>query len=464
MSIGVTGVVGLGAGSLDLLKTPLRKVNGSSAEVASQNLVLQAEGSGKSADLGAIARIGVLDDLNLPVVLLITHGKVAIAGDLLVGLGHGSGYLVGVKVAAGLGMDEANSAAITNITDLVRALIISLLPAVRIEEPVVVGIFVVVASHLLLVRALRVGLNVTVKQATTIAHVLDGHARAESKLQRAVSANLGTSQISLEERGHLGIARAGVGQNNEVDGKAHEVDRKGQDDEADDTSGKMGSQNLRGHLDVAELVPKVLNGVETDESGNEEPNPLDTADKADAETSQEQPGEPLRREALPAQVMELGPAQSGGHGTEEEHRVEEDEATNGGVRVLAENHESDEPDGRELEAELLGGIVGHGNAHGSPESVELAHEGVVDFLGVGLAGLELERSIVTGKQSAQTNEELSGRRVDIEVKLALEVVATKLSETVRCIVSASFDIYGIRVDRCAYWASSHVTMGERPIL
>lgn len=137
--------------------------------------------------------------------------------------------------------------------------------------------------------------------------------------------------------------------------------------------------------------------------------------------------------------MELGPAQRGGHGTKEEHRVEEDEAADGGVRVLAENHKSDEPDGRELEAKLLGGIIGQGNANGTPESVELAHEGIVDLLGVGLAGLELERTIVASEQSAQTNEKLSGRRVDIEVELALEVVATKLSETVRCLGSASFD-------------------------
>lgn len=464
MSIGITGVVGLGAGSLDLLETPLRKVNGSSAEIASQNLVLQAEGSGESADLGAIARVGVLDDLNLPVVLLITHSKVAIARNLLVGLGQGSGDLVGMEVAAGLGVDEANSAAITNVTDLVRLLVIRLLPTVRVEEPVVVGILMVVASDLLLVRAFGVGLNVTVKQATTIAHVLDGDAGAESKLQRAVPANLGAPQVSLEERGHLSIARAGVGQNQEVDGKARKVNHKGHDNEADNASANVGSQNFGGHLDIAKLVPKVLNGVETDKRGNEESHPLDTADEADAETSQEQPKEPFGREAPPAEVMELGPAQSGGNGTEKKHRVEEDETADGGVRVLAENHESDEPDGRELEAKLLGGIVGHGNTHGSPESVELAHEGVVDFRGVGLAGLELERSIVTSKQSAQTNEELSGRRVDIEVELALEVVATELSETVRCIVSASLEICGIWTDGCAHWASSHVTMGERPIL
>lgn len=287
MSVGITGVVSFGAGSLDLLETPLGKVNGSGAEVASQNLVLQAECSGESADLGAITRVGVLDDLNLPVVLLITNGKVAIARNLLVTLGHGSGDLVGVQVAAGLGMDQANSAAITNETDLVRALVISLLPAVGVEEPVVVGILVMIASHLLLVRTLGVGLNVTVKQATTIAHVLDSHAGAESDLQRAVPANLGAPQVGLEERGHLGIARAGVSQNTEVDGKADKVNHEGQDNKASNTGGNVGSQNLDGHLGIAELVPEVLNSVKTDKSGNEESNPLDTANKANAETGQE---------------------------------------------------------------------------------------------------------------------------------------------------------------------------------
>ena len=228
-----------------------------------------------------------------------------------------------------------------------------------------------------------------------------------------------------------------------MDGKAQKVNQERQDDEAADASNKVGSQNLGGHPGIAKLVPQVFNGVETNESGNEESNPLDTADKSDAKTGEEQPHGPLRCEAPVAQVMELGPAQSGGHSTKEEHRVEEDEAADGGIRVLAENHKSDEPDGRELEAKLLGGIVGHGNARGSPESIELAHEGIVEFLRVSLARLELKRSIVTSEQSAQTNEELSGRRVDIEVEFALKVVATKLSETVRCIVSATIKIYGI---------------------
>lgn len=162
------------------------------------------------------------------------------------------------------------------------------------------------------------------------------------------------------------------------------------------------------HLGVAKLVPQVLDRVQADQGSDEESNQLDAGHKTDAQASHEQPEEPLGLEAVLALVVELGPAESGRNSSEKEHRVEQDEAADGGIRVLAEDHQGDEPDGRAPELELLGGPVGHGHADGAPEGVELAHEGVVDLGRVGLTRLELEGTIVAGEISAEADEELSG--------------------------------------------------------
>jgi hypothetical protein len=91
-----------------------------------------------------------------------------------------------------------------------------------------------------------------------------------------------------------------------------------------------------------------------------------------------------------ALVVELGPAEHRCDSTAKKHGVEEDEAANGGVRVLAEHHERDKPDGRTTQVELLGGVVCHRDADNAEEGVESSHEGVVDLLGIFLARFELK--------------------------------------------------------------------------
>lgn len=182
------------------------------------------------------------------------------------------------------------------------------------------------------------------------------------------------------------------------------------------------------HLGVTKLAPEILNGVKTNKSSDEETNKLDTAHAANADTSRKQPEEPLRLEALVALVVELGPAEDGGHSAAQQHRVEKDETADGGVRVLAEDHESHKPDSRSAKLELSCGEVGQGNAENTKGGIEDTHDGVVDFLGVFLARLELESTIVSSKNSGETNEHLAQRRVDIEVVFMLDVVTSELAK------------------------------------
>lgn len=183
-----------------------------------------------------------------------------------------------------------------------------------------------------------------------------------------------------------------------------------------------------GHLGVTELAPKVLNGVETDKSSDKETNKLDTADTANAETSHEEPKEPLRVETVVALVVELRPAEDGGDSTAQQHGVEQDETADGGVGVFAENHQSYEPDSRTSKLELPSSEVGQGDAKNTESCVEDTHDGVVNFFWVLFAGLELEGTVVSSKDSRETNKHLAQRRVNIEVVLMLDIVRTELAE------------------------------------
>jgi len=94
-------------------------------------------------------------------------------------------------------------------------------------------------------------------------------------------------------------------------------------------------------------------------------------------------------------TVESRPAKNRCEREAEKHGVEKNEPADSGVRVLEENHDSDEPDGGSLEVQLPRCEVGQRDAGSTERGVENAHEGVVELLGVCLPRLELERSIVS---------------------------------------------------------------------
>jgi hypothetical protein len=242
VGVGVTRVVLLGASNLNLLETPLRKVDVASPEVAAKDLVLETESSGESPDLAAVARSRITNNLNLPVVLVITNSQVTVAGNFLVASGDGGSDVMRVQVAASLSVDKSNDGVVTNESEITLRVVV-LLSAVRVEEPIVVSVLVVVASNLLLLGTLGVGLNVRVKKTTTVAHVLDSSARTNRDLERAVLSNLGTLEVSLEEGAHLSITRAGAVENGEVQGEREEIDEERDDDEANNTGDDVGTKS-----------------------------------------------------------------------------------------------------------------------------------------------------------------------------------------------------------------------------
>jgi hypothetical protein len=181
VGVGVARVVLLGASNLDLLETPLRQVHVAGSEITAKNLMLETESGGESSDLATVTRGRVANNLDLPVVLFVTNSQVTVAGNLLVASCDGSSNVVGVQVAPGLSMDKSNNRVVANESEIALGAVV-LLPTVRVKEPVVVSVLVVVASNLLLLGTLRIGLDVRVKKTTTIAHVLDGCARTNCNL------------------------------------------------------------------------------------------------------------------------------------------------------------------------------------------------------------------------------------------------------------------------------------------
>ena len=106
-------------------------------------------------------------------VLGITHGDVAVRRDFLITTAQRCSNVVRVQVSASLSMKKADSRTIANETQFLGLGVIGLIVAVRVDEPVVVGVLVVVASNLLLLRSLGVGLNVLMQEAAAIAHILE---------------------------------------------------------------------------------------------------------------------------------------------------------------------------------------------------------------------------------------------------------------------------------------------------
>jgi hypothetical protein len=126
-------------------------------------------------------------------------------------------------------------------------------------------------------------------------------------------------------------------------------------------------------------------------------------------------------------------AQRGGKGEAQQHGVEENEPRDGGVGVFKQYHQTDQPDSRPAEIHLPSRIVCKRNTHDPESRIEHAHEGVVDVFWIGLAGLELERPIVTGQVTGQTNQHLSQGRMNVEVELALQVMRAEFSKAERIV-------------------------------
>ena len=168
--------------------------------------------------------------------------------------------------------------------------------------------------------------------------------------------------------------------------------------------------------------------------------------------------------------MNLRPTQHRRESKKQQHRIQQNKPRNRGIRVLKQHHQRHQPDGRTAEIQLLGRIVSEGHAEGAEGGVEEPHEGIVDVLGVFLAGLEFEGAVVAGEVAGETDEHFPEGWVHVEVEFAFEVVGAEFAEAgkKRGMLAVVLWYEGWWMGgRCfgeMYWASSQVTMLEIPIL
>ena len=117
--------------------------------------------------------------------------------------------------------------------------IVRLRVTIRIEEPIVICILMMIASDLLLLRPFRVGLDVRMKKTTAITHIFKSSSRTVSDFERAIFSDLCTSKICLEQRTHLRISGTAVFQDEEVYPEGEHVNNERKDNQAHNSRPKV---------------------------------------------------------------------------------------------------------------------------------------------------------------------------------------------------------------------------------
>jgi hypothetical protein len=130
----------------------------------------QSERRGERSHSGPVPGSSIAHHLNLPVILIISDRKVPITGHFVVGLADWCRNGMGMQVAARLSMDETNNIAIGDEPHISLGIVVWLL-SIWIDEPIIIRILVMVARHLLLLRALGVSLDVRVQKTSSVAHI-----------------------------------------------------------------------------------------------------------------------------------------------------------------------------------------------------------------------------------------------------------------------------------------------------
>jgi len=155
---GILWIILLVTRYFDLLETPLREIDIGRPKIAPHNSIFQPERRSESSKLGLVTRGHVLDNFDLPMILVVPNCQVSVAGNFFLTLRNRGSDIVAVKIASGLRMDQTDSIAVTDKAGFrvgVRRPI--KLGAGRVEKPFIVRIFMVVARNLLLGRTLGIG-------------------------------------------------------------------------------------------------------------------------------------------------------------------------------------------------------------------------------------------------------------------------------------------------------------------
>jgi hypothetical protein len=103
---------------LHLLEAPLGEGGGGGTEVATKDLVTEAETRGESVDalhLLTASLLEVVDDLHDPVIVRVAEGRITVTGNFVVLLCHKGRNVMGVQVPGGRDVAEADDVIVLEI-------------------------------------------------------------------------------------------------------------------------------------------------------------------------------------------------------------------------------------------------------------------------------------------------------------------------------------------------------------
>ena len=239
--VDVSGRVLFDTCHFNLLEAPLREIDITGPKIATKNGMLQTEWRRQGPNLRSISGCCVVHYFHGPMILVVAYGGIAIGWYFIVRLGNRSRYHVRMEVAARLRMDQAYDILVPDEPERFFRFIFCGIPA-RIEEPIVVRIFVMITCHLLLLRPFWIGLDVRMEQTTTVAHIFQGGPRTDGNLQWAILSHFGSFQVCLEQRAHLRISGTGIFQHQKVYVKRKHVDEQWKHNEPHDSRHDMWSK------------------------------------------------------------------------------------------------------------------------------------------------------------------------------------------------------------------------------
>ena len=174
--------------------------------------------------------VRVVDHFNDPEIVFVANCEIPVPCDLVILLCDRRSERMRMQISTGCRVNQANH--ITVVQKFDRSIRVDGIRVPwRCDDPVVVVVFVMVACHLLLLRARGECLDVRVEQTTSISVVLKRQLRAVRDFQGR-QGKIVALQMRLEQGGHLRISRSGAVEDEKVDLEACGVDRKGQEDEA----------------------------------------------------------------------------------------------------------------------------------------------------------------------------------------------------------------------------------------
>lgn len=146
----VLRIVLLIAADLDLFISPLWENRVRSTKVTSKLFMAEPQPRRERMYTINLFALDIIHDLDLPIIAYISNSRVAVAGNFIVELRDGREDGVGVEVTRSGGMLQSDDVPIFEEPQLFIRVILFLLPPWE-NDPIIVVVFVVVASNLLLV-------------------------------------------------------------------------------------------------------------------------------------------------------------------------------------------------------------------------------------------------------------------------------------------------------------------------